>query len=163
MRSRPSLLTPPGARVLQMDELLRRCSCNGGSKDKGQAAWNLCALLFTAKTATSPMYSALANQFDGKIAFGEVSGQSCDLISSRASTNCIPDACEIALDRQQMLPMSKLGLAVPNLNLWSVTFECSIWREVAVVAPMLMTTWSPCEPVITRMLLLCFVSARGCY
>ena len=53
-----------------MDELLRRCS--GGGKDRGRAAWSLCLLLFSAKTATSPMYSALANQFDGKVAFGEV-------------------------------------------------------------------------------------------
>ena len=57
-----------------MEELLRRCSGGGGSKDRGRAAWSLCLLLFSAKTATSPMYSALANQFDGKVAFGEVRG-----------------------------------------------------------------------------------------
>ena len=66
-----AVIRPP-----QVDELLRRCSGASG-KDKGlslsgRAAWSLCLLLFSAKTATSPMYSALANQFDGKVAFGEV-------------------------------------------------------------------------------------------
>ena len=57
----------------QLDELLRRCSSGDSTrKDKGRANWDLCMLLFTAKTSTPPMYAALANQFDGKVAFGEV-------------------------------------------------------------------------------------------
>ncbi len=65
--------TETDARRAQVEELLRRCS-GGGGKEKGRAAWGLCLLLFSAKASTSPMYSALANQFDGKVAFGEVCG-----------------------------------------------------------------------------------------
>ena len=75
----------------QVDELLRRCSGgSGGSKDRGRAAWNLCLLLFSAKTATSPMYSSLANQFDGKVAFGEVRrAEPCPAVD-RFSSMCSP-------------------------------------------------------------------------
>lgn len=51
---------------MQAEELLRKGAPKGG------AAWGLALLLFTSKATTAPMYTALANQFQGKIAFGEV-------------------------------------------------------------------------------------------
>ena len=49
-----------------MDELLQKCAPGAAAK------WGLCVLLFTSKATTAPMFTALANQFHGKVAFGEV-------------------------------------------------------------------------------------------
>ena len=91
--------------ILQVDELLRRCSGGGSGKEKGKAAWNLCALLFTSKTSTSPMYSALANQFDGKVAFGEVRGVTlCNtLLPASAGVMLLPNMLTQATDASQFL------------------------------------------------------------
>lgn len=51
---------------MQVDELLQKCAPGAAAK------WGLCVLLFTSKATTAPMFTALANQFHGKIAFGEV-------------------------------------------------------------------------------------------
>lgn len=63
-------------KAAQLQELLQQCSSNS-SKDA--AAWSVCVLLFTAKSATAPLYKSLAAQYAGKIAFGEVRGSNREL------------------------------------------------------------------------------------
>lgn len=54
----------------EVDAFLRRCA----SGKAGGARWGVCALLFTAKTATTPLYKSLALRYKDKIAFAEVRG-----------------------------------------------------------------------------------------
>ncbi len=52
-------------------DLLQRCGA-AKRKPKDAAAWDACAVLFSNKTEASPVFKALASQYAGKIAFGEV-------------------------------------------------------------------------------------------
>ena len=71
---------------MQAAQLLKRCE--PGGRGKGAAAWNACALLFTDKAETAPLLKSLANQYDGRIAFGEVRGSNRQLSQQFGVDKC---------------------------------------------------------------------------
>lgn len=52
--------------------------CDAFSNARTHALWNTCILLFTDKPRTA-LYRSLAQQYNGKVIFGEVSGDALEL------------------------------------------------------------------------------------
>lgn len=59
-------------RASQLDALFEQCGGRAWGKDR--ASWKLCVLLFSDKTATSPLYKSLSTVYEGKISFAEIQG-----------------------------------------------------------------------------------------